>query len=360
MRLTRRALLAGTVLTAGPVMRTGVGAATKDKPQSKLWAAHGAWWALLPAGEGAALWKREAGGWRRESHLDGYFRGLPGQADAMPSGGGAAAVLVEAGRLAVARLRWDEARRRYEPGAEPVVIEEHKGIETATIAEAGGRLWIAYNSGRHMWVRSSGAWGRATRVTLREAKDDDICQIVVFAGGVGVIWSDQAEDAVFLRRHAEDGWKEPEAAERGGNTADDHISTAVARDGTLYVATKNSVDTLDRPQLVLRVRSPRGEWRNMPYARLTATEGPTRPIAMLSADERTLHLLHTVARRGVKPAASAIVLLSTAAAAPDVGGTPRVLIDGGGQINNVTGPKRGGGLVLASDENGGIYEALVR
>jgi hypothetical protein len=357
MQLTRRALLAGAVLSANPVLRTGVPAATKDKPQSKLWQAYGSWWALLPGAGGPALWRREATGWQRQDHLDSYWRGLPGQADVLATEGGAAAVLVEAGRLAVVRLRWEAPRQRYEAGGAPVVVEGQKGIETATIAGAGGELWIAYNSERHMWARRSDAWERRMQVTSRATKDDDICQVVAFAGGVGVIWSDQAADAVFLRRHDGQAWLAPETADRGGNTADDHISTAVARDGTLFVATKNSVDTLQQPQLVLRIRSPRGQWRNLPYAPLTPTQGPTRPIVLLSADQRTLHLLHTVARRGVKPPSSAIVLLSTPATAPVLNVEPRVLISGPAQINNVSGPKSGAGLVLASDEAGNIYEA---
>ncbi|MCC6539223.1 MAG: hypothetical protein IT162_16850 [Bryobacterales bacterium] len=358
MRLTRRALLAGAVVSANPVLRTGVPAATKDKPQSKLWRANGSWWALLPGARGPALWRREPRGWQRQDYLDSYFHGLPGQADVLANDGVAAAVLVEAGRLVVVRLRWDASRRHYEAGGAPVVIDDQKGIETATIAGVGTRLWIAYNSERHMWARSSEEWARPMRVTLSAAKDDDICQAVAFAGEVGVIWSDQAADAVFLRRHNGETWLAPETADRGGNTADDHISTAVAKDGTLFVATKNSVDTLGQPQLVLRIRSPRGQWRTLPYAPLTATQGPTRPITLLSADQKTLHLLHTVAQRGVKPASSSIVLLSTPAAAPTLTAEPRVLIAGAGQINNVTGPKTGAGLVLASDEGGNIYEAM--
>ncbi|HEU0120885.1 MAG TPA: hypothetical protein VFQ91_10200 [Bryobacteraceae bacterium] len=347
------------------VIRTGVKDATKDKLQSKLWFAHGVWWAMLPTPFGPAVWKRTAQGWQRQAALDAPLRGLPAQADVLLADGAVHAVLVETDRIAAVSLAWNPATATYAPGAAPVLLTTHKGIETATIAHAAGRLWIAYNSGRHMYVRTAapgGSWAEPEQITQTAAKDDDICQIIAFPGGVGVLWSDQAADAVYFRRHDGTRWLPPETADHGGNTADDHISAAVAKDGTLYVATKNSVDTEGQPQQVLRIRNPQGEWRNLPYAPLTATEQPTRPIALLSADQRTLHLLHTVAVRRAKPARSRIVHIATPAARP-VPSAPahslpaHTLIDGPAAINNVTGAKQTAGLVIASDAEGNVYEA---
>jgi len=362
MTLTRRVLLGAAAVSsfaAPPVFSTGVPAATKDKPQSKIWQAYGAWWALLPVKSGASLWKRGAGGWQRETHLDSVLAGLPGQADVVSSGATVAAVLVEDARLAIVRLGWNASKGRYEAAGPAAVWTGDTGIETATIAQAGGRLWVAYNSRRHMWALAVVPDWRPVQITATPAKDDDICQIVAFIGSVGVIWSDQNSDAVYLRRYDGRQWLPAETAASGGKTADDHISTAVASDGTLYVATKNSVDELGQPQQVLRIRSPKGQWRNISYAPLTKSEQPTRPIALLSADQRTLHLLHTVGHRGAKPARSSIVIHSTPAGNPKLDAAPRTLIDGAAQINNVTGPKTGSGLVLASDQEGNIYEARI-
>lgn len=362
MNITRRALIslsATHLLTAGPAFQTGVPAATKDKPQSKLWQAYGSWWALLPMKAGPSLWKRASTGWQRQHHLDSFLSGLPGQADALTNGNTVAAVLIEDTRLAVIRLIWNSAQANYQPAASPIILSDHKGIETATIADAAGRLWIAYNSRRHMWARPAEPDSQPVQLSETPAKDDDICQIVAFAGSVGVIWSDQERDAVFLRRLSNSKWLPAETAASGGKTADDHISSAVASNGTLYVATKNSVDALNEPQFVLRIRTPQGRWSNLSYAPLTATESPTRPIALLSPDQRTLHLLHTVGHRGAKPARSSIVRLSTPASAPRLDTPVRTIIQGPAQINNVTGPKTGAGLVLASDNKGSIYEALI-
>lgn len=362
MCLTRRALLAATatnLLAAGPVFQTGVPAATKDKPQSKLWQAHGFWWAILPVKEGPSLWKRSATGWQRETHLDAFLNGLPGQADVLTTGNTAAAVLVEPDRLAVIQFTWNTTQTRYQPAAKPIVLTGHKGIETATIAHAANRLWIAYNSGRHMWARPIEPGGQPQQISVTQTKDDDICQIVAFSGNVGVIWSDQAADAVFLRRHNGREWQPAETAASGGKTADDHISTAVAKDGTLYVATKNSIDEVDQPQLVLRIRNPNGQWRDISYAPLTKTEGPTRPIVLLSADQRTLYVLHAAGVRGAKPPRARIVLYTTPAANPRLDTMPKPVIEGPAYINNVTGPKTGTGLVLASDLEGNIYEARI-
>lgn len=365
---SRRALLAASISTdAQPVFRTGVAAATKDKPQSKIWHAHGSWWAWLPVKGGSGIWKRTPKGWQWQKPLDRHLRGLPGQADVVEHNGDVVAVLVEPDRLVVTGFNWDSAAGTYQFAEDPMPFRMAAGIETATIARsADGRIWIAYNWGRQMWVRSTvpgnaSRWSEPFAVDDRKADDDDICQIVTHAGGVGVIWSDQNHDAVYFRRYADGGWQDIETVARGGKTADDHLSTAVASDGTLYVATKNSVDLIGEPQLVLRVRTPQGRWRNFGYAPLTTNEQPTRPIALLAADQKQLHLFHTVGLKGTKR--SRIDWLSISTRSLRLEGPARVAIEATAQINNVTGPKAGvpavGGLVIASDNEGRIYEAPV-
>ena len=360
---------------AAPVFRVDTPAPTKDKPQSKLWFAEGCWWAWLPVRGGSSVWRRAEAGWQRQQNLDDALRGLPGQADVWSGGDTVRAVLVEPKRIAVVTLGWDARASRYRPLGAPAEFDSGAEMETATITRDGaGWDWIAYNAGRRMWVRavqsagmpsSAGNWTAPIEVSRQRASDDDICAMVAMPGEIAVIWSDQEHDAVYVRRHANrarpEEWKGIEVIEEGNKTADDHINIAARGNGELYVATKNSVDRMGAPQQVLRVRSANGKWRNYPYAALTASQSPTRPIAQLTHDGSRLYLLHTIGLTGQRPAQSIIVCQSTDPTALSVEDSPRTLIDAGAAVNNVTGSKarlpwQKPWIVLASDGEGRVYE----
>ncbi|MBS1828651.1 MAG: hypothetical protein JST93_25320 [Acidobacteria bacterium] len=361
----------GALVAAEPVLQTGVADATKDKPQSKLWFAQGTWWGWLPTTDGSAVWKRTAQGWRRQNALDGALRGLPGQADVWADAKEAAAVLVEKQRLGFVRLRF--AGGSYVVVGKPVVFTlsaEHK-TETATLVrDDQRRWWIAYDHGRRMFVRASSdesgeRWLEPIEVSTQKTDTDDICSIAALPGGVGVIWSDQASDTVWFRFHSSrqgvTKWNPVEVVAQGNRTADDHFHSALAADGTLFVATKNSLDTMGQPQLVLRVRDATGKWSNYPYALRTTGGEPSRPIALVGGGR--LHLLHSVYRR--KGLGSVVVGFSTAVKPLVLDGGAEVLIEGASGVNNVTGskaalPEGAEWVVLASDGKGGVYEGVVR
>ena len=155
----------GATLT--PVFQGDAANPTRDKPQSKLWFAHGSWWAWLPTATGSAIWRRAASGvWQRQANLDAALSGLPGRADVWAEGHAVRAVLVAATRLAVVELQYDAAVGGYLPLAVPTQWQlevpapaqersDNPEIETATIArDGGGRWWIAYPWLRRMWVRA--------------------------------------------------------------------------------------------------------------------------------------------------------------------------------------------------------------
>ncbi|MCL4783187.1 MAG: hypothetical protein KJZ70_09155 [Bryobacterales bacterium] len=392
--ISRRAACAGPLLLgafgrkasaaiglAAPVFQVNVDRPTQDKPQSKLWFAQGVWWAWLPVQGGSSVWKRSSDGWQRQTYLDAALQGLPGQADVWADRDTATAVLVAPERLAVVSLRWDAATHRYALAASPARLVTYpkqapdEGIETATIARDGrGRWWVAYNWQREMYVRHSigdavTSWSEPIAVSAAKANADDICAIVALPGSVAVVWSDQDHDAVYFRQHedgaAPEAWKPIETADSGGRTADDHISMAVAGDGTLYIATKNSVDEMGKPQQVLRIRDPKGKWTNLPFAPLTSAGGPSRPIVLLGGADRLLLVYSLYRKDGLNPRVDAIVWQGTTRRALDVGQKAAVLLDSGGQLNNATslkGPLPAGQpwIVLASDPQGRIFEGRLR
>jgi hypothetical protein len=359
-----------------PVFKVDVASPTKDKPQSKLWFAHGSWWAWLPVRGGSGIWRRTAAGWQRQTSLDESLRGYPGQADVWAERDQVTAVLVEPARLAVIRLKWNSRAPGYELGAKPDLFElpatgaSDGPVETATIArDSRGRWWFAYNWRRQVWARSfaGGAWSEAAVISKERTMVDDLCAIVALPGRIGVLWSDQNSDAIYLRLRSDNAspekWDAVEIAQQGGKTADDHIHAVVLKDGTLCVATKNSVDEIGKGQLVLRVRGPGGRWTNHPYAVRTEQVEPSRPIIVVGGDPERLMLAHSVYTKG--PSGSRVVWQSTDARQIDVSLAATPLIDPLGYVNDVTGckahlPEGQPWIVLASGRDGSLYEAQLK
>jgi len=357
---------------ATPVFSVDVPNPTADKPQSKLWFAHGRWWACLPARDGNQIWKRTSAGWVRGDALDPALSGLIGHGDVYAERDQVQIVLVSQQTLTVARLRYDRRQDGYVRCGRPTMwlVPAEQKVETATITrDRTGRLWVAYCAGSSVWVRASrdvcGArWTEPIEIASG-THDDDICTITRLPCGVGVIWSNQNTDAVLFRFHR-DGcspyfWNWEETVAQGGKTADDHLNTAVAEDGTLYVATKTSLDTFGKPIFSLRVRSPRGCWRSHDYAMLSADARPSRPIVLLSQCPPRLVLCHSV--RGAGPASSIDCVVSPRPGLELDDAALEVIPPSKG-LNNVTGcksflPRNAPAIVLASDAEGHVYEGTI-
>lgn len=370
--------VAQPVIPSEPIFQTGVRSPTQDKPQSKLWFAHNRYWAWLPIPNGSAILERTTSGWRELAHLRKHLADLPGQADVWAETSSVRAVLVGKDRLAVVELNFDNAQNTYVPGAlrhefslRPIGGEGDE-LETATIAhDSQGRWWIAYDREQQisvLWTTDDVGQGWSPPSMLGSLIDrDDICAIFALPDRVGVIWSDQVSDAVFFREHLDDQlpeeWSRPIVVQQGGKTADDHLNGVVAEDGTLFVATKNSVDQIGAPQQVLRVRRPDGRWENHPYAVLHDKVGPSRPIALLAGRSQQLFLLHTnYDRRDPKSRKDFIAGINTPRPLLNLAGPEARVLTAAKPVNNVTGPKKPfasdiSWIVLASDSDGRVYEA---
>ena len=366
------------IVLSEPIFQTGVPNPTQDKPQSKLWYAHGRYWAWLPVANGSTVLEQTPTGWRELIDLRIDLVGLPGQADVWSESNFARAVLVGKDRLAVVELAFDSARQTYLPGnlryefPLPEATDPRDPLETATIArDSKGRWWIAFDRNRSVFVawttdNDGTTWSHPREIGSKTDRDD-ISAIFALPDRIGVIWSDQVADGVFFREHLDnqpvDQWNEPATVEQGGKTADDHFNGVVAKDGTLYVATKNSVDQIGVPQQVLRIRRPDGHWENHPYATLEQGLGPSRPIVQLVGPSQQLFLMHTYYdRRDAKIRKDFVAGFTTDRQSMKLDQPSKRILSAKKSVNNVTGTKTPVPdgvpiLVLASDADGGVYTA---
>jgi len=190
-------------------------------------------------------------------------------------------------------------------------------------------------------------------------------------GGVGVIWSNQERESINIRIHPNGNnicdWGETELVASGNRIADDHLNTAMSADGTLWLASKNSLDAQGKPQLVLSVRTSNGRWFNYHYANLGFIRMPSRPIILSSSDDMILagHTIYNSQEPGlgeivfgkIDTSSSEVLLNRTPVIKPDTTGWGNQ-----NRINDPTGPKKpfpeiGPWIILASDREGQIFEA---
>ena len=356
-----------------PVFRLDVPDPTADKPQSKLWYSYGSWWACLPTRDGNQIWKRSPAGWAQADGVDSPLRGLFGHGDVYAEHDGVHIVLVSPQAMTVVALCYDNQRDGYVQVSPPIVwpTPSDTSIETATITkDQTGRLWVAYDANQSVRVRVSkdrtGVLWTDPIVLGHGISDDDICSIAHLGNGIGVIWSNQNDDSISFRCHRNgrppNTWDPKEIVAQGGKTADDHLNCAVTEDGTLYVATKTSLDTPGRPLLSLRERRPNGGWRSHAYAPLTANQEPSRPIVMASHSLKRLVLCHTL--YGVGSQRHSIIGMISRHPNLELDGKGVNLIQPVARLNNVTGcksplPLNVPSVVLASDGEGNVYEAIV-
>jgi hypothetical protein len=356
-----------------PVLAVDYPYPTADKPQSKLWFDQGTWWALLPRATGPSVWERAPGGWIEHTQTTTALKGQPGRADVWFDDDGVTAVAVSDRQMAVLRLTrmaatWQpEVLARLPAPASDV-------IETATIArDADARWWISATVQGRLYVwHSDDARAWSPPLSLAPGLDvDDICVVSRIDGGIAVIWSDQKSDGVFARIHRDGDpaqtWQRVEVVVRGGRNADDHLNAALQADGTLWIASKNSIDAAGAPQLMLYRRSAAGQWETMEYAPLAPDRHPTRPLVIAAPDGDTLLLGQVVSTRPDRHRSHVAFARVTRDAPMPGETTPMIAPDPGlaAEINDAIGPKsafpeQGPWIVLASDGDGRVYEADLR
>ncbi|HEX5533624.1 MAG TPA: fibronectin type III domain-containing protein [Actinomycetales bacterium] len=373
-------LLAGSPALAGttaPVTYKGsqyssaIKFPTQDKPQSKLWYADGAWWALMLSGADNFVHIFELmpdHSWRdTEVVVDTRTTGT---GDALWTG----QYLYVASRqastpLRVTRFTYNSVTRAWLQSSGFPVTVGAGGSESATIdIDTTGMLWVTYTRAKKVWVSHTTTNDRTWTTAYTPAVPgtsitaDDLSSVVSFNNSIGLLWSDQVSDRFHFALH-QDGTDDRawtyEVALAGAGMADDHINLkALTSDsqGRLFAVIKTSRDDVGSPgdtSIAVLTRRADGTWRMSPVA--TVADDLTRPILMLDETNQELYVFATTSIQGgsinYKKTSLSNISFPSGRGDPFVYWPKRY-------INNATGSKqpvnaRTGMVVLASD--GGIF-----
>ncbi|MCV2489735.1 PKD domain-containing protein [Geodermatophilus sp. YIM 151500] len=313
---------------------------TSDKAQSKLWHAHGSWWADM-FDTASGTWHifrldRATGTWvdtsvqlddRRNTLADVLWDGthlyvashvvtISGESGATPSRTGSPARLY--------RYSWTGSGYRLDAGF-PVAINDNSS-ESLTIAkDSTGTLWATWTqvsstpTGTVSTVFANAttgadtAWGTpfALPVAGATASPDDISSVVSFGRNrIGIIWSNQREDAVHWAVHrdgaATSAWTGSPAV-RGNRTADDHVnikSVQADASGRVFAVVKTGADdpATDQSAALIKLLSfkpSKGQWRVTTVG--TVADCHTRPLLLLDEHRKSVHVFATAPSSGGCP-----------------------------------------------------------
>jgi hypothetical protein len=320
---------AGTVdFNHGSSVLAAGGAATSDKPESKLFfTPDNRWWAVLgnssgSQGPGVYLYELVNHSWTERMRLPGSDPWM--RADTLLAGQNLYVALRD-NRSVTGNPRQSLLHRltyqgggAWSPPAQPSPITTIN-VEALTIAlDSQARLWTAFRRviGGQQVVTVGHTQPGGTTFTFETlatgVSSDDLAAVTSFDGAsgsrIGVMWSDQSSDTFrFAWRSDFDpfgSWNREVAygsglgCGSGKACADDHINVT-AHNGSIYAAVKTSLNdstpvTTD-PLVVLLRRDAAGTWGSFTVSRVS--ENATRPVVLLSPSTDRVYVFATY--RGV-------------------------------------------------------------
>jgi Bacterial Ig-like domain len=289
---------------------TAAGAASADKPQSKLWYNDGSWWSIMTTTSSVKIFHLVDHVWRDTGTV--VDTRIASTGDALWVDG--ADKLYVASRTAgtteglirVLRFSYSATSGYTLDTGFPVKIAGG-GSESVTIARDGAqRLWVTFTRSSAVWVAhsttSDTAWTAPFRITNADTDvaADDISAVIALPGKIGVMWSDQASNAFRFALHNDEDpdttWT-TETPLEGTRIADDHMNlkSAVSGDGGVYAAIKTSLGDGGEPgtsaSIMVLSRSSGGTWSSAVSAQVR--DGLTRPQLALDSDSDTLFVMQS-------------------------------------------------------------------
>jgi hypothetical protein len=391
----------GDVGFAGPSTQGSGGAATGEKPESKLWWNDGRWWAALydsASGTYRIRWLNRSGSpetWvdtgvvvdnRPTSRADTLWDGTHLYvASAVFASSNTAAVSGNPARLY--RYSYDAVARSYTKDAGYPVNINNTSSETITLdKDSDQRLWATWTQGQSVYVNSTtsagndASWGSPMVLPVTSATGlnaDDISSVVAFGtpggsgGKIGVMWSNQVASTTYLAVHNDTDppgtWQAPEAVTvPGPKQSDDHLNVKDLQTddrGRIFAVIKTSLDdvagaTSSAPQIVVLARGVQGGWSRATFG--TIGDCHTRPVLVLDAARKLVHVDATAPDSGCPFSGSAGTIFEKTSSIDNLAfasgrGTPVMRSAGSPNLNNVTTTKQTvddttGIVLLASDD----------
>ena len=185
----------------------------------------------------------------------------------------------------------------------PVDVNGEKS-ETLTLAkDSAGKLWVTWASNTAVMVNRSTTddltWGTPFQIPVQNGNvnSDDISAIVAFGNRIGVLWSNQNEEAMYFATHVDGDpdltWqaRETSLSVSSKPVADDHINIKMTSDdgGNVYVATKSSSEVASETLIYLLKRNgSNGVWSAHEVGKVS--DDHTRPILAVDTENRNIYV----------------------------------------------------------------------
>jgi len=369
----------------------GVNGPSAEKPQSKLWYNDGAWWGNMFDASSASwrIFRLDAStqkwintGTRVDGRAATWADALwDGNKLYVASAGRSPTSSSDSARLY--RFIYSSATKTYtlDTGYPTTIV--NGGMEAIVIdKDAAGALWATWTRNNSVYVNttgSTGTWGTPFIIPVAgtTVSPDDISSVVSFNGNIGVMWSNQVDEAMYFAVHRNGDpastWTSVKKAVQGTKMADDHINLKSLQEinGQVFATVKTSLSDLQAANpsspliLLLKRDETTGSWSSTTVS--TVADDQTRPILMLSPSQDRLWVFATTPVGGGTinsgTAQTAIFSKTTSMSAPSFApgkGTPFIQTTGDLTINNSTSTKQlataaSGVVVLASDNASGFY-----
>jgi PKD repeat protein len=365
------------------------GAATGEKPESKLWWNAGSWWGVLfdTVSQTYHIFRlnRATETWvdtgvpvdnrpksRADTLWDGQHLYVSSHVFASSS-----ATAASGNPARLYRYTYNSTSNSYQLDTGfPIAISDYSS-ETLTIdKDSTGRLWASWTLGSQVYINttqgSDAVWGTPSVLPVTGAtglSSDDISAVVAFGGKIGVMWSNQVTSAMYFAEHNDADppgtWQMSRTAVQGPNQADDHINLKALEgdpQGHLFAAVKTSLDetgSTSAPQILVLRRDPAtGNWSSAVFGRVSDCH--TRPVLLLDSQHSVLYVFATAPDSGCPFAGSAGTIFMKTSPMSTISfplgrGTPVIRDPSSPNMNNVTTTKQNvtsatGMVVVASDD----------
>jgi len=325
--------------------------ATRDKPQSKVWAFDGDWFGMFQVTDGFKVFKLEEDKWVDCSRETVEFD-TSAKADCLSDGKDVYSLLVSEKELRLVRLTF--AGDSYKVAAK-VNITVPSAVETASIAmDSAGKIWIAGDEKDGIFVYSIDSALDAKNlegpyVLALDVNDDDICAVTSFGSEkVGVFWSDQNRSMFGFKWHKDgeafDKWSALEVIDDAKGCADDHINLKADSAGNIYAAVKTSFDdavpVVSKVQIAFYYRTADGRWSDM----ITVVQrsdkcNPSRPMLQIDPENNSFYVFYTNYIDGSIEMTEAKMRPRKAIAFGRFSGPRKVLSSSTCRLNDVSGAK---------------------